>query len=1034
MSEIDFFYVHDAMTAGLANVAVVEGAGTAPHVPVRLRFHPRQTSARALTLRRPPRIGVDRITGPLPEEPSWGDVVRASAGLLAKVRDTNFVVNDDFRHEYSQLFAAWADAAEQEILEATGTRAEVKKTGLRGRPPLLVWRAVQPERPPPPPPHVVELARWRTWLTILQEVRGVLQWLLPIATTEASNGQGGVAPGPEPVPEHARGDVMPNLVVKLQAIRAQIDEQCPGDVMFLPDLPCDAGGEEVDEPMEHVDVGPGLRALAFAAEIAAREHVPPVPFSAPGARTATTLQHLVAVADLLLDKIQRRLKRAAASERAARIDGWRQWIAHNINCGARNAHKYLRIPTEWRPTTTLTMDGIVSADPQCLLAGYAAKYDALWNGAARARRERQQQHGDARCSHLLSSSEGGQGGGPRTDSAPWKMGRSDPLPRPTPQDLRDTANTFSKGTAVAYDGIALRHYALLSDVALSIIADIIEVAETVGGLPSQLDLTEMPMIAKPRGGHRAVATLVSIYRLWAKLRKPFVTAWEVSHDRPYLAAGKGKTPQATVWRQASRAEAAVAEGRHAGTLLWDLKSFFEAVKRLPLWHRARKLQFPLPILRIALSMYGSARVLALGGALSAPMEAEDGILAGCGFAMALTRAYVVEPMDVAVNSIGPYTALPATADMYVDDLAVAAEGTMREVVDRLSNAADVLQAVIEGPLDCKVELEKAAVISSHPALTSMLMNRFGERAGPRAREHQLRAKKNRGSRGPGRMSGRGGGLGRTIPRSTFSAVATNLGIDCTAGQARRVQNKHSKRAARFVTLKRKTARLQRIRPVAGRRTPYIFCAGPLPEAVYGAAVNGLSDAEVLTLRRCAAQAYTPRARGRSLSRLLLIEGVPTWRAETEVIMEYSRQVWAASLRGAATADDGTMTLAELSRLWHAVDTKSILPKEGQSRAWAEVKGPIGAAWLSLHRIGWTMRGPFTLRDHNGEDLILTTTTPALLASLLKHAVMRTLQLQVGEKLSAKDPKFRGRRAAAEHIASQLRGDRKLTSKDRACYM
>ncbi len=183
-------------------------------------------------------------------------------------------------------------------------------------------------------------------------------------------------------------------------------------------------------------------------------------------------------------------------------------------------------------------------------------------------------------------------------------------------------------------------------------------------------------------------------------------------------------------------------------------------------------------------------------------------------------------------------------------------------------------------------------------------------------------------------------------------MAVNLGIDFTAGQSRRVQDRNSKRAARLVTLKRKTARLQRIRPVAGKRTPTIFCAGPLPEAVYGAAVNGLSDAEVLTLRRCAAQAYTPRARGRSLSRLLLIEGVPTWRANVEVVLEYSRQVWAASLQGAAVADDGTLTLAQISRIWHAEGTETIRPGDGQRRVWAEVKGPMrgSLAITASHRV------------------------------------------------------------------------------------
>jgi hypothetical protein len=151
------------------------------------------------------------------------------------------------------------------------------------------------------------------------------------------------------------------------------------------------------------------------------------------------------------------------------------------------------------------------------------------------------------------------------------------------------------------------------------------------------------LIEKSRGGHRAVAALVGLYRLWAKLRKPLVTAWELKNDRAYLAAGKGRSPQTSIWRQASRAEAAAGRGQHAGTILWDMSAFFESIKRRPLWNRARDLSFPLTILRVTLTMYEGTRMLSLGGALSAPMRAADGVLAGCGNAMALTRAYVIPP-------------------------------------------------------------------------------------------------------------------------------------------------------------------------------------------------------------------------------------------------------------------------------------------------------------------------------------------------------------------------------------------------------
>ncbi len=70
-SEIDFFYVQNALALGIRAVSTVENAGTRPHVPVALDFHPRLTAARALFLRLPQAMDVERVIGPVQQEPSW---------------------------------------------------------------------------------------------------------------------------------------------------------------------------------------------------------------------------------------------------------------------------------------------------------------------------------------------------------------------------------------------------------------------------------------------------------------------------------------------------------------------------------------------------------------------------------------------------------------------------------------------------------------------------------------------------------------------------------------------------------------------------------------------------------------------------------------------------------------------------------------------------------------------------------------------------------------------------------------------------
>ncbi len=212
----------------------------------------------------------------------------------------------------------------------------------------------------------------------------------------------------------------------------------------------------------------------------------------------------------------------------------------------------------------------------------------------------------------------------------------------------------------------------------------------------------------------------------------------------------------------------------------------------------------------------------------------------------------------------------------------------------------------------------------------------------------------------------------------------------------------------------------------------MFTAGPMAEATYGAAVNGLSDAEVLALRRAAACAYSPRARGRSLVTLMLLNGAPTWKGEVEVVLQYARQVWAATLLGGEAPRSSELTLPMISQAWKRVVDGGIVPATGRG-AWARVRGPVGALHLTLARIGWRATGPFTCCDAHDVEITLTRTPPALLAQLLKRAVIRDLECRVGAARAAHDPSYNGRRAAVDHVVAQLSRDRGMTIADRAAY-
>ena len=67
-----------------------------------------------------------------------------------------------------------------------------------------------------------------------------------------------------------------------------------------------------------------------------------------------------------------------------------------------------------------------------------------------------------------------------------------------------------------------------------------------------------------------------------------------THDRDYFAMGKGRSAVDPVWRNALKAETAVArrQGRHAACLMWDLSKYYEHFEFNVMVRRALRLQVP----------------------------------------------------------------------------------------------------------------------------------------------------------------------------------------------------------------------------------------------------------------------------------------------------------------------------------------------------------------------------------------------------------------------------------------------------------
>ncbi len=116
-------------------------------------------------------------------------------------------------------------------------------------------------------------------------------------------------------------------------------------------------------------------------------------------------------------------------------------------------------------------------------------------------------------------------------------------PRPiTEEDARLASSQFSTKTSGSPDGRRPRHFSLLGGRSRTKLASILNVIESSGELPSQVEVIFTVLLAKPQGGFRPIAILPPVCRLWMKIRRHYCeravgARWAQAHFSPWQ---KGK--------------------------------------------------------------------------------------------------------------------------------------------------------------------------------------------------------------------------------------------------------------------------------------------------------------------------------------------------------------------------------------------------------------------------------------------------------------------------------------------------------------
>ena len=271
---------------------------------------------------------------------------------------------------------------------------------------------------------------------------------------------------------------------------------------------------------------------------------------------------------------------AKAAENQERLDNkarWGSWCTDNLEGGAAKAHSYAKIPPSWRPSTALTLDDAVLADPLGVLQVNGDKYGGLW----RAR-----------------------------DAEPdLDVGHRSALPRIRVEAAREASLSFSAKTGTGCDGFHPRHLGMLGDDAISAWTAIILAAETLGVMPIQIRYIMFVLIPKATSGLRPIAMFCAMYRNWANIRQSECKSWEAAHERGYFAASAGRSAEDTVWRHAVDVECARADGLCCAAVISDFAAFYEKMSFERLWAQCHIYNFPITVVKVAISMYRGARFI-----------------------------------------------------------------------------------------------------------------------------------------------------------------------------------------------------------------------------------------------------------------------------------------------------------------------------------------------------------------------------------------------------------------------------------------
>ena len=309
--------------------------------------------------------------------------------------------------------------------------------------------------------------------------------------------------------------------------------------------------------------------------------------------------------------------------------------------------------------------------------------------------------------------------------------------------------------------------------------------------------------------------------------------------------------QRAAWVAAFAVESAAAAGADFAATLLDLVKAFERIPYDKLVAAARRLGYPLRLLRLSIAAYRLMRTVIVGGTCSRVLQATRGITAGSAHATTELRLLLIQVVRDTLTQ-WPLVQLY----LYVDDLTITARGGSFGVVRQVREATAFIIGRLEGALQLQVSDDKSMTVASRVRITRAV------------------------------------GRGRFAKRLKLKRAVRMLGATLAPGRRRSTRVGDN----RLATMRERTGRIKAFRTAGGAATTYVRVAAT-PMMLYGVDVNGISDAKLSGARKSAAAAISPDGGGRNFDVALHVaaaegrEADPALLAHTSPLTRWVTAWW-----------------------------------------------------------------------------------------------------------------------------------------------